>query len=93
MAFVATSTLTAGFLSVKNNFLPLAQSADPAKASTGIVDSVLTVIMMVCVMLVLVEAAMAWRRAPATRAARARGQGPAFAQAGGGAVPPPAGCC
>jgi carbon starvation protein len=72
LAFVATTTLTAGFLSVKNNFLPLARSADAAKRTQGIVDSVLTTVMMVCVVLVLVEAALAWRRAPARRAERAR---------------------
>ena len=93
MLFVATSTLTAGFLSVRDNFLPLARSTDPAKASQGIVDAALTAIMMTCVVLILIEAARAWRRAPATRAARSRDPEPAFAAAGGGAVPPAAGCC
>jgi len=93
MAFVVTSTLTAGFLSVRDNFLPLARSADPAKASQGIVDAVLTVIMMVCVVLVLIEAALAWVRAPRVRAERGAPGGTAFAAAGGGPRPPPAACC
>jgi carbon starvation protein len=93
MAFVATSTLTAGFLSVKNNFLPLAQSTDPAKAPSGIVDSVLTIAMMVCVVLVLVEAAAAVVRSPRVRAERAAPGGAAYAAAGGGPAPPPAACC
>ena len=93
MAFVVTSTLTAGFLSVRDNFLPLARSADPAKASQGIVDSVLTALMMVCVVLVLIEAALAWARAPRVRAERAALGAAAHAAAGGGPAPPPAACC
>jgi carbon starvation protein len=94
MAFVATTTLTAGFLSVRDNFLPLARSADPAKASQGVVDALLTSIMMGCVVLILIEAVLAWRRAPATRAARLElGGGPALAATGGGPAPPASPCC
>src|SRR5207249_4309549 len=32
LAFVGTTTLTAGFLSVRDNFLPLARQADRAQA-------------------------------------------------------------
>jgi len=70
MAFVATTTLTAGFFSVRNNFLPMTRLPDPGKAIQGWVNSTLTVVMMTCVLFVLVEAILAWRRAPATRAAR-----------------------
>jgi carbon starvation protein len=66
MTLITITTLSAGFLSVRDNFLPLARSADPAKASQGIVDTVLTVVMMTCVVLVLVEAALAWRRGAAS---------------------------
>ena len=93
LLFVATTTLVAGFLSVRDNFIPLARSADPAKATQGVIDALLTSIMMLCVVLILVEAAFAWRRAPSTRAARARNPEPVLAAAGGGAVPPSAGCC
>jgi len=93
MGFVVTSTLAAGFLSVRDNFLPLARSADPAKASQGVVDAVLTGIMMVCVVLVLIEAALAWARAPRVRAERAALGGAAYAGAGGGPAQPPAACC
>ena len=63
MAFVSTTTLTAGFLSIRNNFLPLAHSADPTKSFQGWLDAGLTAIMMTCVVFVLGEAALAWRRA------------------------------
>ncbi len=93
LVFVATSTLTAGFLSVRDNFLPLARSADPAKASTGVVDAALTTIMMVCVVLVLIEAVLAWVRAPQRRAERAALGGVAYAAAGGSPGPPHSPCC
>jgi hypothetical protein len=92
MAFLVSTTLTAGFLSVRDNFLPLARSADPAKASQGMVDTALTVLMMVCVTLVLFEAALAWVRAPRVRAERAALGAGGFAPAGGGPAPPSA-CC
>jgi carbon starvation protein len=92
MAFLVSTTMSAGFLSVRDNFLPLARSADPAKATQGIVDAALTALMMVCVVLVLVEAALAWARAPRVRAERAAFAGPGYAPAGGGKVPPSA-CC
>jgi carbon starvation protein len=88
MVLIATTTIYAGILSVRDNFLPLARSADPAKASQGVVDSVLTIVMLVCVVLVLVEAVLAWRRAPHPHATLLR---PAFA--GGRGVPPSSGCC
>jgi carbon starvation protein len=92
MTFITITTLSAGFLSVRDNFLPLARSADPGKASQGIVDTVLTVVMMTCVVLVLIEAVLAWRRAPQPHATLAPAR-PAWAGAGGGPVPPSAGCC
>ena len=71
MAFVGVTALVAGVLSVRDNFLPLARSADPGRALQGWIDAGLTVVMMACVVFVLVEAALAWRRAPAVRARRA----------------------
>jgi hypothetical protein len=55
-----------------NNFCRSRGRPRTAKRTQGIVDSALTIVMMVCVVLVLVEAALAWRRAPERRAARAR---------------------
>ncbi len=71
MAFVAVTTLTAGFLSVRNNFLPMTRLPDPGKVVQGWINSTLTIVMMVCVIFVLVEAVIAWRHAPRRRAERA----------------------
>jgi carbon starvation protein len=53
MLFVATTTLTAGFLNIKDNFLPLAEL--PGQAFQGYLQSGLTVIMMVAVVVILVD--------------------------------------
>ncbi len=71
MVFVAVTTLTAGFLSVKNNFLPMTRLPDTGKVIQGWINSTLTTVMMVCVIFVLVEAVIAWRHAPRRRAERA----------------------
>ncbi len=70
MAFVAVTTLTAGFLSVRDNFLPMTRLPDAGKVVQGWVNSTLTVVMMACVLFVLAEAVLAWRRAPRRRAER-----------------------
>jgi carbon starvation protein len=57
---VTAITQTAGFLSIRNNYLPMARSADPAKAFQGGLDAALTAIMMLCMALVLVEAGVRW---------------------------------
>jgi carbon starvation protein len=53
LAFVATTTLYAGYLSITKNFLPLATFA-------GYLDAVLTSILMACVLLILALSARAW---------------------------------
>jgi carbon starvation protein len=63
-------TQSAGFLSIRDNFLPAARAADAAKAFQGGLDAVLTGIMMACMLLVLVEAILRWRRAPASASER-----------------------
>jgi carbon starvation protein len=57
LCFVATTTLTAGFLNVRDNFWPMAVGADPALHVQGYVDSVCTSIMMICVVIILASAA------------------------------------
>ncbi len=61
MLAVAVTTLTAGFLSVKNSFLPLAHQ--PGHALQGYLQAGLTVVMMVSVLVILGDAA---RRCAAT---------------------------
>jgi carbon starvation protein len=53
MLFVATTTLTAGFLNIRDNFLPLAKQ--PGQAFQGYLQSGLTVIMMVAVVVILID--------------------------------------
>ena len=60
MVFVATTTLTAGYLNIVDNFWPLTQ--DPGTLVQGYVNSSLTFVMMVCAVIVLVEAARRWYR-------------------------------
>src|SRR5918994_710608 len=47
LAFVSVTTLTAGVMSVRDNFYPMAIGPDPAKHFQGYLNSVVTVVMMV----------------------------------------------
>jgi len=88
LGFVASTTLYAGWRSIFDNFLPLARK-NPAKAFTGYLDVTLTVILMVCVVIILVESARAWMRA-------VRGERISFEPAGEGPEHrhiPGSGCC
>jgi carbon starvation protein len=60
LAFVATTTLTAGVLSVRDIFWPMATGADEALRFTGYVNTVLTVVMMACVVVILANAMWKW---------------------------------
>jgi carbon starvation protein len=71
LVFLATTTLSAGFLSLRDNFWPMAVGADPALHVQGYLNSVLTVIMMACVVIIVVTAVRRWM-APTGRVAPAR---------------------
>jgi carbon starvation protein len=58
LAFVSVTTLTAGALSIRDNFYPLAVSPNSALHVQGYVNSVSTVVMMVCVLVILTSAVM-----------------------------------
>jgi carbon starvation protein len=60
LAFVSVTTLTAGFLSVKNQFWPMAVGVQPDLRFQGAMNSALTVIMMVSVVIVLGTALRKW---------------------------------
>src|SRR5512140_380343 len=60
MAFVAVTTLTAGYLNIVDNFWPL--TMNPATVMQGYVNSTLTAVMMVCAVVILVEAGRRWYR-------------------------------
>ena len=72
MAFVSVSTLTAGILSVRDNFWPLAIGPNPATHFMGYVDTALTVIMMVCVVIILSNAVWRWMQVLLGRVAMAQ---------------------
>ncbi len=61
LAFLTTTTLTAGWQSVTDNFFPLTQN--PATAFQGWLDSILTAIMMVSVAVVLIDSLRKWKGA------------------------------
>jgi len=60
LLFVTVTTLTAGYMSVRDNYWPKAISGDPALTMMGWVDTVCTVIMMVCAVIILVSAVKKW---------------------------------
>jgi carbon starvation protein len=60
LSFVAVSTLSAGVLSVRDNFYPMAIGTDVTKHVQGYMNSVLTVVMMVCVLVILASAVTSW---------------------------------
>jgi carbon starvation protein len=69
LCFVATTTLTAGFQSVRDSFWPMAVGPDPSLHVQGWVNSVCTVTMMICVVIILAAAVRRWifvRPGPAT---------------------------
>jgi carbon starvation protein len=61
LAFVASTTLYAGWRSIFDNFLPL--TAHPEKAVTGYLDASLTAVLMICVIIILASSTRAWFRA------------------------------
>ena len=58
LVFVATTTLTAGVLNITDNFWPL--TTNPATATQGYVNSVLTIIIIACAIIILVDSARKW---------------------------------
>jgi carbon starvation protein len=59
LSFVSVTTLTAGVLSVRDNFWPIAVGPDPSRRFQGYLNTGLTIVMMVCVLVILANAA--WR--------------------------------
>src|SRR6266704_23062 len=74
LAFVATTTLTAGWLSITDIFLPMArQAAAAAVRFQGYLNAGLTAVMMTCIVLTIGNCVLAWighlgARAPAPAA-------------------------
>jgi carbon starvation protein CstA len=60
LSFLAVTTLTAGWLDVTKQFWPMAVGPDPSLHVQGVLQSVLTSVMMVCVVVILVAAGRKW---------------------------------
>ena len=60
MLFVSITTLTAGWLNIIDNFMPL--TTNPQTAMQGYINSILTAVIMVCAIVILVEAFRRWYR-------------------------------
>ena len=60
LSFVAVTTLTAGVLSVRSNFWPMAIGPDPSLHFQGYLNTGLTIMMMVSVIVILANAAWRW---------------------------------
>ena len=60
LAFVSVTTLTAGVLSVRDNFWPMAVGPDAALHFQGYLNTGLTIMMMVCVLVILANALWRW---------------------------------
>ena len=60
LAFVSVITLTAGVLSVRDNFWPMAIGPNASLNFQGYLNTALTVIMMTCVVVILANALWKW---------------------------------
>ncbi len=58
MLFVSISTLTAGWMNIFNNFIPLTHT--PSTATQGYINSTLTAIIMICAVIILFESLKRW---------------------------------
>jgi carbon starvation protein len=57
LCWVGTTTFVAGFLSIRDNFWPMTFTDDPTVRTTGYVDTLCTVFMMVCAIVILAATA------------------------------------
>jgi carbon starvation protein len=69
LAFVSTTTLTAGVLSVRDNFWPMAVGPALELQFQGYLNTALTVVMMACVVVILANAVWRWRQVLSGRVA------------------------
>ena len=58
--FLSTNTLVGGWMSIRDNFWPLAVGANPKLQMQGYVDTVCTAAMMICVLIIIGAAARKW---------------------------------
>jgi carbon starvation protein len=60
MLFVGITTMTAGIMNIRGIFIP--QLDDPSKMTQGIINIILTIIIMACVVMILRDAVPGWVR-------------------------------
>jgi carbon starvation protein len=60
LSFVSVTTTTAGVMSVRDNFWPMAVGPNPATHLQGYINTALTVIMLVCVVVIMGYAVARW---------------------------------
>ncbi len=60
LSFLSVTTLTAGYLSIRDNFWPLTKSPVPATYIQGYVDSVAMAIMLVCAVIIFGASLRRW---------------------------------
>jgi carbon starvation protein len=60
LTFLSVTTLTAGFMSVRDNFLPMATGPNPALHFQGMLNTAVTITMMVLVVIILGAAVRKW---------------------------------
>ena len=73
MLFVAVTTVSAGVLSIRDNFWPMATGPDPSVRVQGFVNTTLTSVMLVCVATILIAAARRWLSVSRARTVSAEG--------------------
>jgi carbon starvation protein len=61
MAFVMATTLTAGWMNITQNFLPMTKKE--GLAVQGYINSTLTAIIMICAVIILIDSFRAWYKA------------------------------
>jgi carbon starvation protein len=84
LAFVSITTIDAGVLSIRDNFLPMTRV--PGTEFAGWLDATLTAVLIACVLLILFASIRAWLAGPKASLVAAV-EGPAAGP------PPPNGCC
>ena len=89
MAFVFVTTLTACWLNIVDNFVPM--MSNPATATQGIINTVMTVVIMLCALLIIVEAFRRWYRVLVQKKFTVAGQ--AVVSTERNFTPPAYGCC
>ncbi len=75
LCFVATTTMVAGYQSIRDNFLPLALDPSKGKVVQGWIDTIVTIVLMGCAVTVIGDSARKWLRAAASGAAGGSGIG------------------